>query len=228
MGEPVGSVEVEAESVDEAISQALLTLGLAREQVNVEILQEARRNVLGFGGAKARVRVAARAAAARGPASVDDGGGPAILRRLLELMDIPAEVDATPAEETGYTWLRISSAAGGLLIGRHGQTLDALEYLVNRLGTPEEQAGRYLVDAEGYRERRSRELRETAMRLAAAARRTSRPQAMDPLGARERRIVHLALSEDTTVRTESTGEGALRRVVIHPVHPPKGRAAPPR
>jgi len=219
-----GSVEVEAESVDEAIAQALDTLGVGRDQVSVEVLKEARRTALGFGGEKARVRVTARAATP----SPRDGGAPAILRRLLQLMDVPGEVEAAPAEEAGYTWLRISSSSGGLLIGRHGQTLDALEYLVNRLSAPEQQASRYLVDAEGYRERRGRELRETAGRLAAEVRRTSRPQVMEPLGARERRIVHLSLAEDASVRTESTGEGTLRRVVIHPARSTSARSPAPR
>ena len=218
------SVEAEGETVDDAIAHGLETLGLAREDVTVEVVQEPRRSVLGFGGHGARVRViAARTEALRSAASVlhepDDRDGASLLRRLLELMGVEAEVEAVSAEEPGYTWLRISSSAGGLLIGRHGQTLDALEYLVNRLVVRGDGDGRFLVDAEGYRERRAGELRETAARLAERARRSSQPQSMEPLGARERRIVHVALAADSTVTTRSTGEGALRRVVIHPNRP---------
>ena len=132
-------------------------------------------------------------------------------------MDIPGHVEAAPVEEAGYVMLRITSEAGGLLIGRHGQTLDALEYLINRtVGRQDEQGGRILVDAEGYRERRSQELREMATRLAARVHQTARAQSMNPLSPRERRIVHMALSGDSTVITRSVGEGQLRRVVIYP------------
>jgi spoIIIJ-associated protein len=211
------SIECEANSVDEAIARALELLGLARDEVTVEVLQEPRRSVLGFGRQTARVRVAARAIRDDDPESSAEGtDGRALLVRLLGLMGVESEVEASPTEDPGYTWLRMSTSAGGLLIGRHGQTLDALEYLVNRLAVHGEGDGRFLLDAEGYRERRSRELRETALRLAERARRTSRPQSMEPLGPRERRIVHVALSGDPTVATRSTGEGALRRVVIHP------------
>jgi spoIIIJ-associated protein len=211
------SIETEAATVDEAIRRALEVLGLAREQATIEVLQEPRRSVLGFGGQTARVRVEARAGRDEDrPSFGEERDGRALLVRLLEFMGVKAEVEAAPAEDPGFTWLRISTSADGLLIGRHGQTLDALEYLVNRLAVRGEGDGRFLLDAEAYRERRARELRETALRLAERARRTSRPQTMEPLGPRERRLVHVALSGDSTVTTRSTGEGALRRVVIHP------------
>jgi spoIIIJ-associated protein len=216
------AVETEGETIDEAIADGLAALGIGRERAQVEILQNARRGVLGFGGQKARVRVSDREALAvtvGQPVATDVEGSvepAAVLLRLLALMDIPADVVASPGEE-GQTWLRISSEAGGLLIGRHGQTLEALEYLVNRIvGSRDDAAGRLLVDAEGYRERRTAELRDTAARLAARARETGRAQTMNPLGARERRIVHLALAGDETVSTRSVGEGPLRRVTIVP------------
>ncbi len=217
------AVEAEGETIDEAIAQGLATLGIGRDRARVEILQDARRGVLGFGGQKARVRVSDREDLAA-PAGQPDVAGaegtvdPAsVLRRLLTLMDIPAEVVVGPPEEAGQTCLRISSEAGGLLIGRHGQTLEALEYLVNRIvGSRDDAGGRLVLDAEGYRERRTAELRDTAVRLAARARETGRAQTMNPLGARERRIVHLALAADETVSTRSVGEGPLRRVTIVP------------
>jgi spoIIIJ-associated protein len=216
-------VESEGETIDEAIASALATLGIEREQARVEILQDARRGVLGFGGQKARVRVSIRGAVG----AMDREGAPresspatdpvAILRRLLALMEVPAEIEAVAGEEPGQTCLRISSESGGLLIGRHGQTLEALEYLVNRITGPrDEGSGRLIIDAEGYRERRKAELRDTAARLAARARETGRAQTMNPLSPRERRIVHLALTEDASVTTKSIGEGPLRRVVIAP------------
>jgi len=230
----VKSVEAEGETIDEAIANALVTLGVPRERVQVEILNDARRGLLGFGGLKARVRVSPREGA---PAASAEPMGRVtaavaeeaerVLRELLALMDIPGHVEAAPAEEAGYVMLRITSEAGGLLIGRHGQTLDALEYLINRtVGRQDGQGGRILVDAEGYRERRSQELREMASRLAVRVHQTARAQSMNPLSPRERRIVHMALSGDSTVTTRSVGEGQLRRVVIYPAHEARGRQAP--
>jgi spoIIIJ-associated protein len=224
---------MEGETVDEAIARALAELGVPRDQVRVEILRDARRALLGFGGQKARVRIVPRedpgeertSAPAAGEAPPRWDGAEA-LRRLLALMEIPAEVDAAASDEPGQTWLKISSQAGGLLIGRRGQTLDALEYLVNRLADRHApQAHRYLVDVEGYRERRGRELREAALRLAARARQTARPQTMEPLSPRERRVVHLALGAEAAVTTRSVGEGPLRRVVIYPTEPSGGRGS---
>jgi spoIIIJ-associated protein len=230
----VKSLEVEGETIDEAIANAVAMLGIPRERVQVEILNDARRGLLGFGGQKARVRVSSRAGSpasepATGVHAASGEDAARVLRELLALMDVPSQVEAPSADEAGQVVLRITSEAGGLLIGRRGQTLDALEYLVNRIvARQEEQGGRILVDAEGYRERRSRELREMAVRLAARARQTARPQSLNPLSARERRIVHLALTGDTTVTTRSVGEGPLRRVVIYPAHDARGRHAPNR
>jgi spoIIIJ-associated protein len=235
----VKSVEAEGETIDEAIANALVTLGVPRERVQVEILNDARRGLLGFGGQKARVRVSPREGA---PAASAEATGRVtvavaeeaerVLRELLALMDIPGHVEAAPVEEAGYVMLRITSEAGGLLIGRHGQTLDALEYLINRTVGRQDgqdgQGGRILVDAEGYRERRSQELREMASRLAVRVHQTARAQSMNPLSPRERRIVHMALSGDSTVTTRSVGEGQLRRVVIYPAREARGRQAPSR
>jgi spoIIIJ-associated protein len=230
----VKSIEVEGETIDEAIANAVAALGIPRERVQVEILNDARRGLLGFGGQRARVRASPRAGtpASEPPTGVHAAPGEdaaRVLRELLGLMDLPGKVEDASVDEAGQIVLRITSEAGGLLIGRRGQTLDALEHLVNRIAArQDEQGGRILVDAEGYRERRSRELREMAVRLAARVRQTARAQSLNPLSARERRIVHLALAGDTTVTTRSVGEGQLRRVVIYPARDAHSRHAPNR
>jgi spoIIIJ-associated protein len=132
-------------------------------------------------------------------------------------MGFRAKIDSVAGEQPGEICLRISSDARGLLIGRHGQTLDALEYLVNRIvGHKNESAARIALDAEGYRDRRRHELIDVAHRLAARVRETGQAEAMDPLSARERRIVHLALADDRTVSTRSAGEGPSRHVIVVP------------
>jgi spoIIIJ-associated protein len=224
------SLEAEGETIDEAIANALAALAISRDQAEVQIVQDARRGVFGFGAQRARVRVSVRATVApveqaappsvrastpADPPAPDDAVS--ALRRLLALMGFKARIDSVVGDRPEEICLRISSDARGLLIGRHGQTLDALEYLVNRIvGHKDEGAARIVLDAEGYRDRRRRELVDVARRLAARVRETGQAEAMDPLNARERRFVHLALAGDSTVSTRSAGEGAARYVVILP------------
>ena len=233
------SIEAEGETIDEALAGALAGLGISRDQAEVEILQDARRGVFGFGAQRARVRVSLRTsvgpAERSGPLAMRDATSMrelvpadayAVLQRVIGLMGFHAKIDSAPGEHPGEICLRISSDGRGLLIGRHGQTLDALEYLLNRIvGLKEEGASRIVLDAEGYRDRRRRELAEAARRLAARVRETGRPEAMDPLTPRERRVVHLSLADDPTVSTRSDGEGALRHVVIFPEHASQHRGS---
>ncbi|MGH7899023.1 MAG: Jag N-terminal domain-containing protein, partial [Candidatus Binatia bacterium] len=140
------SIEVEAETIDTAIAEALTALGISRDQAEIETVQDAKRGLLGFGGQKARVRVSERGARVSPEGASDAPAGEArdaakVLERLLALMGVRGEVRTAPADEPGHTWLRISSDAGGLLIGRHGQTLDALEYLLNRIVWRQEDPG---------------------------------------------------------------------------------------
>jgi spoIIIJ-associated protein len=225
-------VETEGDSIDEAIAAALAELQLPRERVQIEIIQDVRRGVLGFGAQPAKVRASERIEPLDGAREPEMFGadlppassGAAILRRVLALMAIPASVDVATDEESAQTWLRISSQAGGLLIGRHGQTLEAIEYLVNRIAGPQDdRVPRYLVDVEGYRARRTDELREAARKLAERARTSGRTQEMSPLSSRERRVVHLALKNDESVTTRSSGDGPFRHVVIEPLRSPSRR-----
>ena len=104
-----------------------------------------------------------------------------------------------------------------LLIGRRGETLDALEYLVDQIANrPPHERIRIVLDAEGYRERTAERLREMALRLAEKAARTGERIPCRPMNARDRRVVHLALRDEAGVETFSEGEGAFRRVVISP------------
>ncbi len=220
-------VEVEGNSIDEAIGRGLTMLGVTREQAQVEILRDARRSLLGFGGRKARVRVSLRVALPlAGKTSEEneatesvatDAEGATILSEILKRMGVEARIETTPECPGGQVLLRIASDSSGLLIGRHGQTLDALEYLLNRvIGRQEERGSRVVVDCEDYRERRARELEEIATRLADKVRQRGKPQTMVPMSPRERRVVHLALSNYTGVVTRSTGQGYFRRIVIVP------------
>lgn len=232
------SLEAEGASIDEAIARAVAQLGVAREQIEIEILANATRGFLGFGAAPARVRATLRVAAgADQPAAPTPPAAPAgspspspsraaaaavspqtvaraqqVLREIVRLTGVPATVEVDPAAPAT---LVIAGDPSGVLIGRGGRTLDALEMLVNRIAADGEEA-RVRVDAHGYRARQQAKLEEQARHAAARARRSGRPQSLPPLPPRERRIVHLALRDDAGVTTASRGSGHLRQVVIAP------------
>lgn len=251
------SIEAEGRTIDEAIARALTLLGAPRERVDIEILANARRGLLGFGGRPARVRATLRrpidaaptpsAAPATTPPTRPSGAAPqrragAPRRRdggrprhpaddappspgtLERARDVLAEIvrrcgsEATVAVDGGR--LVIAGDASGMLIGRRGTTLDALEYLVNRaVGHDEERALHIEVDANDYRARRRAALEALAQQMAERARSHGRPVSLNPLSPRERRVVHLALQGDPTLTTRSAGDGFYRRVMIVPTAP---------
>lgn len=207
------SVEKTGKTVDEAIQAALEELGVKREEAKIEVLDEGAKGFLGILGARpARVRVTvdnsldAKVNAARGE----------FLAGLLERMNVSAEIE-TEIGEDQLVYMRMSGRRMGVVIGRRGQTLDAIQYLVNLVANklPGPRA-RIVLDAEGYRDKRAETLRNLATRLAAKAKSERRKTVLEPMNALERRIVHLALADDTEVETRSEGEEPYRRVVILP------------
>jgi spoIIIJ-associated protein len=140
-----------------------------------------------------------------------------VLRKLLAAMGLEAEVAATENEER--ITLEVRGPETGLVIGKKGQTLDALQYLTNKIVSKSlgEGAGKPItVDAEGYRSRRAESLIELAHRLADKARRTGRPVAADPMSPADRRVIHVALANQPGLTTRSEGEGIYRHLVIIP------------
>lgn len=142
------------------------------------------------------------------------------LAELLARMDMPAEVSLDAAElddDLPSIELSVNGEFMGILIGRHGDTLAALQFLLGLLVSRKaERRVRVMVDIEGYRERRARLLRDMAMRAADRAQRYRQPIFLDPMIPSERRVVHLALQDHPYVATHSIGEGDSRRVVVSP------------
>jgi spoIIIJ-associated protein len=138
-----------------------------------------------------------------------------ILREILERMGIDAEVSAFDDGERVI--LDAHGQESGLVIGKKGATLDALQYLINRIVSKKPGDGPgIVVDAEGYRGRREDSLMDLARRLAEKAVKSGRPVPVEPMSPHDRRIIHVALKEHPEVTTESEGEGLFRRVVIFP------------
>lgn len=225
MGEGVGdspqTVEATGKSVDEAVDNALVELGLELHEVSVEVLAQGRAGLFGIGGEQARVRVSP--AAAGPPASTDDVAlAKEILEELLQLMYIDAEVvvrsPETPGDGLGRSRavLDIFGDDLGILIGRRGTTMTSLQYILNLLVSRRHpNAGPFHVDVEGYRRRREDSLKDLALRMAERVRSTGRSVTLEPMPASERRIIHLALARDPTVGTTSVGMGEGRKVAIN-------------
>lgn len=246
-------VEVSAKTVDEAIEKALAQLGRPRDQVRIQILAAGRPGLLGLGGEDARVRVMPLAEGETGveppaeleqevpeaAAIVKDVHAPEVeratdcLRKLLDLVGIDADISTRPPETPGDGLGRASAVldiAGddlGILIGRRGSTLAALQYLVNLMVNRQLKSQVLVnVDVERYKRRREESLRGLALRMADRVKQSGRPITLEPMPAAERRIVHLALANDPQVVTSSIGDGEARKVSIslrRRPPPPPGR-----
>ena len=240
------SVEVSAKTVDEAIDIALEDLGLKRSQVDIEVLTPGKPGLFGLGGEQARVRVTALVETERRPQDEETEepmpqellgerveikdldaeevqSAHAFLRELLVLMDIQADVfvrePETAADGLGRATavLDVEGEDLGLLIGRRGSTLAALQYFVNVLVTRKlDSRVLVTVDVEHYHRRREETLQNLARRMADRVRQSRRPITLEPMPAGERRIIHIALADHPNVMTASTGFGEGRKIVIRP------------
>jgi spoIIIJ-associated protein len=214
-------VEGSGKTVDEAIEKALLQLGLDRSQVEVEVVSEGRTGLFGLGGENARVIVKPLASEQVALESSTIQMAVDFLRRVLELMDIDAEVTVRAPETPGDGLGRASAVLDvngddlGLLIGRRGSTLAALQYMVNHMVSRSLKSKALVsVDVERYKRRREEALIGLAQRLADKVKASGRTITLEPMPANERRIVHLALAGDSQVVTASLGEGETRKVAI--------------
>jgi len=220
------SVETEGKTVEEAISKACEELKVSREDLDVEVLANGSSGFLGLVGAKnAKIRATLKEKPEAPVPEVSPSPTPSseevgetakkILTDLLRLLEVEANIDLK--EDADRILLIIQGDGSGLLIGRKGQTLDALEYLVNKIvHRGAEDKKRIVVDTENYRSRREDSLVTLAHRLADKAKRLGRPVTISPMSAHDRRIIHLALQEDKSLRTWSTGTGLYRKVIISP------------
>ena len=214
------NLEVSAKTVEEAIQKALEKLNLGREEVEVTVVKEGKHGILGLGGEEAKVKVRPLA---KMPEKVDETAK-GILETLLERMGVEASVASQtrpPLEEGGeasdIVTLDVTGDDLGILIGRRGQTLASLQYVVRLIVAHQTKARvPVVVDVEGYKQRRYEALQALAHRMAEQVKVRGRPFTLEPMMAYERRIIHLALADDPDVTTESVGEGEARKVVIMP------------
>jgi spoIIIJ-associated protein len=218
-------VEAEGETVGEAKWSALRELerrfpGLDKGSVRFVVLSEGERGLLGVGYTPARV-IASVESIAVAPAAEEEPGSPAArLRELVERIaaSLGAPVAVAIQEDDETLVATLSGPDLGLVIGKHGQTIDAIQYLANAIiWRGQEDRKSVVVDAAGYRDRRRASLEQLADRAAGEARAADRPVSLEPMTAIERKIVHVYLQEREDVETTSEGTEPNRYVVVKPV-----------
>ena len=234
MAERRTSMEMIAPSVEEAIARGAQELNLSEEELEVEVLDEGSKGFLGLGGRQVRVRLTVRTAAVQPEeptpteeiTDADDGDAVRIthetIEELLQRMGIQARVEAqwgevVPPGRIRPLMVNVMGDDLSILIGRRGETLSALQYITRLIvGKELKRPVAVVIDVEGYRARRERQLRMLARRMAEQAIETGRTMNLEPMPANERRIIHIELRENPNVDTQSIGEGDRRKVTIIP------------
>ena len=224
--EETTEIVMSAPTVDEAIELALKELDADRDEAEVEILSRGKTGFLGIGSVAARVRVK-RISAGRDDAGVPTtaegettaaGVATAAVGRILEaaVVNVTRTLRAANDPESGGPIIDLAGEDSGLLIGRRGQTLQALQFLVNLIVRRQFEGVRVVLDVENYRQRRELQLREMATKVAERVSETNRSITLEPMPPADRRIIHTSLTDHPGVSTESSGEGEGRKVTIMP------------
>ncbi len=218
----IKSIETTGRTEEDAIAAALRELGKSREDVSVEVLERAKSGFLGIGSSPAKVRVSYEEKDSCVQRLED------FLRGLLERMEVEAEVSATYSEEEKLISVELSGDDAASIIGRRGETLDAIQHLSNFvINNGSEERVRVNVDAENYRARRAETLSALAQKTAGKVVRYRRNMTLEPMNAYERHVIHAALQDYPGVTTYSTGTEPNRRVVVAYDNAAAGGETPP-
>ena len=243
--------EFEGRDVDEALENARRELGRTPREGEYEIIGDAKKGFLGLGARRVKIRVASSVDAGEGAPAVAAGRGAASNARGGLTAEPGASADAVPyskheavrslagrvllemklqltarlRDRDDAVVIELSGKDARFLLEKNGEPLEALEHILNKILSRDERFdGRVVVDCEGQRAGRDREIVERAEHAAADVRANGRPVHFDGLNSYERRLIHLAISQDKTLRTYSTGEGTKKRLTIAPagMAPPAG------
>jgi len=223
MGGEAKSIEVSAPTVEEAVTKGLAELGKAEDEVEIEVLDPGSRGLLGIGAKDALVRLSFVEPEEEAPPPEEgvEQIGRETLQELLAKIGVKAGVSIRPEEEVPPDEdappfiLDITGDDLGVLIGRRGQTLQALQYITRLIVSREVQRWvNLVVDVERYKLRREKSLRQLAQRMAERVAFGGQPVALEPMPPNERRIIHLTLRDHPIVTTKSIGKGDQRKVTI--------------
>ena len=203
-------IEVSAKTVSEAITEACQKLSVTSDRLDYQVIEEGSSGFLGIGSKPAVIKAAVKVEKLSVP-----GVAEKFLHDVFNAMNMAVTVDVDYDEEKKTMDIEISGDDMGVLIGKRGQTLDSLQYLVSLVVNKEvEEYIRVKLDTENYRDRRKETLENLAKNIAYKVKRTKRPVSLEPMNPYERRIIHSALQNDKYVVTYSEGEEPFRRVVV--------------
>jgi spoIIIJ-associated protein len=237
-------LEVEGKTVEEAIEIACRELKVSRDKLEIEVLSAGSTGIFGIVGTK-KAKIKALLLGEKAEPVLEEEPTPikilepgektdlaremeTIAGRILELMELEAQLKVKTEGNT--ITIVVEGEKSGLLIGRQGQTIDALQYILSRvLSRLTPGKIKLVLDSGGYRERRKKYLSTLALRLAEKSKKTGKPVVMSPLNAHDRRIVHVALEKDKSLKTISRGEGAMKKIIISSTNkkPPAAETPPP-
>lgn len=200
-------ITVSAKTVDDAITKALIELETTSDKLVYEVVDKGSAGFLGIGAKPAIIR-------ARKEVTLEDKAT-GFLKQVFDAMSLPVEIEISYNDEEKEMSINLSGEDMGILIGKRGQTLDSLQYLVGMVvNKGSEGYIRVKLDTENYRSRRKETLETLAKNIAYKVKRTKRSVSLEPMNPYERRIIHAALQNDKYVTTRSEGEEPFRHVVI--------------
>ena len=215
-------LEFEGKSTEEAIANACSHFQVPPEELEIEIVSVGSPGLFGLGGRKAKIRAALR----EEPEESLLPQAQEILEQLLKKMDESGKV--TGLQEDDRIVLNIETEDAGLLIGKQGQTLEALQYLLTKvLAQKSRRKVRVTIDVESYRARHDEALVHLALKNGDKVKRSGKPITLNPMNPHDRRIVHLTLQSDKELKTLSRGEGLYKKVIIYPAKKREGQEETP-
>ena len=200
-------IEKTGKTVEDAIEAALAELGLERDQVDYRVLEAPSKPLFGLlGDREAKVEVTVKKVEPVERAKL-------FIEKITKAMSLVVSITVISTDDA--VTLNLKGDDLGILIGKHGQTLDALQYLTNLAANREgRERIRFVIDVEDYRKRRADTLEQLALRLADRVKRSGDRVVLEPMTPHERKIIHMSLQEDLRIETYSEGEEPYRRVVI--------------
>lgn len=205
-------IEFESKTVDEAIEKAVLFFKAPKEKLSIEVTSDGSQGLFGLIGSK---KAKIKASVMQDPVEEKKEKAQNFLTEILRLAKIPSSVLAESIDKKVF--LTIKGDGSGLLIGKKGQTLDALQYLISKMvNQKSEDRIPIIVDTENYRHRRETKLSIIAQKLGSQAKRQKKSVATELLNPQERRVIYLTLQNNPDLMAKSEGEGKLKKVIISP------------
>ncbi len=201
-------IEITAKTVNDAITEACQKFTITSDKLDYEVVEEGSSGFLGIGSKPAVIKARVKCSSVQEKASD-------FLKDVFGAMNLAVNMDIKYDEDSRHLNIDLSGEEMGILIGKRGQTLDSLQYLVSLVvNKGAEEYVRVKVDTEDYRKRRKETLENLAKNIAYKVKRTKRSVSLEPMNPYERRIIHSALQNDKYVTTHSEGEEPFRRVVV--------------